>query len=136
MIIKKKSFVSGIFSFKLFFLVGVLSIVFLGANLGKEYYRERQIQKEIDSLKNEIKSFEKDNYKLSQLAELYKTDEWKEVEARKRLNMKKEGEGLVIITEPNDSNGKVLSAEINLDKNPPNYVKWWNYFFASKKNNY
>jgi len=130
---KKKGFVGRIFSFKLFFLTGVFIIVFLGVNLGKEYYRERQIQKEIDSLKNDIESFEKDNYKLSQLVELYKTDEWKEIEARKRLNMKKEGESLIIITEPNDSNGKVLSANIDLDINLPNYVKWWNYFFASKE---
>jgi cell division protein FtsB len=137
MIIKKKkrNFIGRIFSFKLFFLTGVLAIVFLGANLGKEYYRERQIQKEIDSLKNEIESFEKDNYKLSQLAELYKTDEWKEIEARKRLNMKKEGESLIIITEPNDSNGKVLSVEVDPNENLPNYVKWWNYFFASQENN-
>ncbi len=130
---KKKNFAGRIFSFKLFFLAGVSAAVFLGINLGEAYYRERQVQKEIDSLKNEIESFEKDNYKLSQLAEFYKTDEWKEIEARKRLNMKKEGESLVIITEPDDSNGKALSAEIDSSENLPNYVKWWNYFFASKE---
>lgn len=133
---KKKSFVNRIFSFRLFFLAGVLIVVFLVVNLGKEYYRERQIQKEIDSLKNEIESFEKDNYKLSRLAELYKTNEWKETEARKKLNMKKEGENLVIITEPDDSSGKVLSAEIGSNEDLLNYMKWWNYFFASNKNNH
>ncbi len=130
---KKKSFAGGICSFKLFFLAGILIAVFLGANLGKEYYRERRIQKEIDSLKSEIESFEKDNYKLSRLAELYKTSEYTESEIRKRFNLGKEGESLVVITEPDDSSGKVLSAEIDLDKNLPNYIKWWNYFFASKE---
>jgi cell division protein FtsB len=136
MIIKKKkiNFIGRIFSFKIFFLAGVLAVVFLGANLGKEYRRELQIQKEIDSLKNEIESFEKDNYKLSRLVELYKTEEWKEVEARKRFNMKKEGENLIIITEPDDSSGKVLSAKIDSNKSLPNYKKWWNYFFATKNN--
>jgi len=130
---KKKSFAGRIFSFKLFFLAGVLAAVFLGINLGEAYYRERQVQKEIDSLKNEIKSFEENNYNLSRLVELSKTDEWKEVEARKKLNMKKDGESLVIITAPDNSDEKALETEIDKNKNSPNYVKWWNYFFASKE---
>ncbi len=132
MIIKKKSFAGKIFSFKLFFLAGVFTAVFLGINLGEMYYKERQVQKEIDSLKNEIKSFEENNYNLSRLVELSKTDEWKEVEARKKLNMKKEGENMVIITVPDNPDKKAIEAEMDKNKNLPNYVKWWNYFFASK----
>ena len=108
-------------------------IVFLGINLGKEYYRENQIQKEINSLQNEIESLEKNNYKLSQLAEYYKTDEYKEAEARKRLNMKKEGEEVVII-KPHSVNSEQSGIEAALNnKNLPNYIKWWNYFFATRK---
>jgi cell division protein FtsB len=134
MIIKKrkKSFISKIFSFRLFVLAGVLVIVFLGINLGKEYYREYQVQKEIDSLQKEIEFLEKDNYKLSQLTKYYETDEYKEAEARKRLNMKKEGEKVVIIKpHPVNSEQSGIEDELN-NKNLPNYIKWWNYFFATK----
>ncbi|MEA2097728.1 MAG: septum formation initiator family protein [Patescibacteria group bacterium] len=128
---KKKSFISKIFSFKLFVLTGVLVVVFFGINLGKEYYREHQIQKEINSLQKEIDSLEKNNYKFSQLAEYYETDEYKEVEARKRLNMKKEGEKVVIIKHSSTDLEKIGVGNEFDNKNLPNYMKWWNYFFAS-----
>ena len=131
---KKKNVVSKIFSFNLFMASSVLAVVFLGTGLGKEFYRDYQIKKEIDSLQNDINILEKDNYKLSQLIEYYKTDEYKEAEVRKRFNLKRDGESVVIVR-PNPG---VLGAQSNdLDKNDgknklPNYIKWWNYFFASK----
>ena len=129
---KKKGFINKIFSFKLFVLVGVLIVVFLSINLGKEYYREHQIQKEINSLQKEIESLEKNIYKFSQLAEYYETSEYKEVEVRKRLNMKKEGEKVVIIKNLSADLDQIgIEDELN-NKNLPNYMKWWNYFFASR----
>jgi len=127
---KKKNIISKIFSFNLFVASSVLAVVFLGTGLGKEFYRDYQIEKEIDSLQNDISILEKDNYKLAQLIEYYKTDEYKEAEARKRFNLKKDGESVVVVK----SNPSVLG---NFDimeenKNLPNYIKWWNYFFASK----
>ncbi|MCK4591829.1 septum formation initiator family protein [Candidatus Parcubacteria bacterium] len=129
---RKKSFISRIFSFRLFVLAGVLIIVFLGINLGKEYYREYQIQKEINSLQKEMESREKNIYKLSQLIEYCRTSEYKEAEARKRFGLGKEGEKLIIITEQSNSDeGIEIKDELN-NENLPNYIKWWNYFFATK----
>jgi len=126
---KKKSIINRIFSFNLFLVGSILVVVFLGSGLGKEFYRDYQIEKEIDSLQNEIEAVEKDNYQLTQLIEYYKTDEYKEVEARKRFSLKKKGESVIIIK----SNPRVLG-DFDIkeeNKNLPNYVKWWNYFFAS-----
>ena len=127
---KKKGIVSKIFSFNLFLMGSVLVVVFLGTGLGKEFYRDYQIEQEIDSLQNDIATVEKDNYKLSQLIEYYKTDEYKEAEARKRFSLKKEGESVVVVK----SNPRVLGDFdiMEENKNLPNYVKWWNHFFASK----
>ena len=131
---KKKNIVEKIFSFKLFAIVGVFVIFFLGLNLGKEFYRKYQIQKEIDSLKGDISSLEKNNYKMSQLIEYYNTDEFKEAEIRKKLGVKKEGENVVVVREAfADSNSDIIEKEIDNNKNLPNYRKWWNYFFATKK---
>ena len=128
---KKRGLANKIFSFKMFILVSVLAVIFLGSNLGREFYRKYQIQKEIDSLKGDINSLEENNYKLSQLIEYCKTDEYKEAQARERFNLGKEGENLIVMLEPN-SGGNEIEKEINKSKEDPNYKKWWNYFFASK----
>ncbi len=133
MIIKKKKkggLANKIFSFKLFILVGVLVVIFLGTNLGKEFYRKYQIQKEIDSLQEDINSLEENNYKLSQLIEYCKTDEYKEAQARERFNLGKEGENLVVMLESSSSDNEI-EKKINNDEKIPNYRKWWNYFFAA-----
>ena len=130
---KKRNIINRIFSFNLFIAVSVLVVVFLGTGLGKEFYRDYQIQKEIDSLQSDISVLEKDNYKLSQLIEYYKTDEYKEAEARKRFNLKKDGESVVVVRpNPIDSEYDINEKNDNEESNLPNYLKWWNYFFESK----
>ncbi|MBW6440425.1 septum formation initiator family protein [Patescibacteria group bacterium] len=135
MIIKKrKKNKSGkILSFKLFLIFSVVLVVFLSVGVGEEYYREYQIQKEISSLTNEIDYFEKNNYKLSQLMEYYQTKEYKELEARKRLNMQKEGESVVIISQYDTNSTESAVENENKIAEMANYIKWWNYFFATKK---
>lgn len=129
---RKKNIFSKIISFKLFVFLAVIIIISLSMGVGGEYYRDYQIQKEINSLQKEIDYFEINNYKLSQLAEYFQTDEYKELEARKRLNMKKEGEKVVIIKNSSTGLEQIgIEDELN-NRNLPNYMKWWNYFFASR----
>lgn len=125
-----------IFSKLPFQLAAILILVVLfalGSALSKELYREYKIRKEIDTLKTEIEAMEKDNYELSQLLEYYQTDEYKEAEARKRLNLKAEGEKVVMIDEKESNAEEVKKNEEEQKKaNMKNYVKWWNYFFATR----
>lgn len=115
-------------------LVVVVVVLCLGSALSKELYREYTIKKEIDVLKAEIGGMEKDNYELSQLIEYYKTDQYKEAEARKRLNLKAEGEQVVMIDEKEKSVEEVKADEAAQQASVPNRAKWWNYFFASRDN--
>ena len=130
---KKKNVAGKIFSFKLFILASTLVVIFLGTNLGKEFYRKYQIQKEIVSLKDDIDSLEKNNYKMSQLIEYCKTDEYKEAQARERFNLGKDGENLVVMIEPNNNDSEIeIEEKTDGNENLSNYRKWWNYFFATK----
>lgn len=128
---KKKNIIGKVLSFNLFVVASVLVVVFLGIGLGKEFYRDYQIKKEIDSLQNDISALEKDNYKLSQLIEYYNTDEYKEVEMRKRFNLKKDDENVVVVvkSEPRVLGDSDIEEE---NQNLPNYLKWWNYFFETR----
>ncbi|MCK5490358.1 MAG: septum formation initiator family protein [Candidatus Pacebacteria bacterium] len=130
---RKKSFRKKVFSFKLFVTISVFVVIFLGIKLGGIYYIEYQIQKEINSLQNDIDSVKKNNYKLSQLIEYSKTDEFKEAEARKRLNVQGEGEKMVIIKpSPDSTEDYDLQKKLDENDNLANYIKWWNYFFDNK----
>jgi cell division protein FtsB len=116
--------------------VAVVAVVFsLISALSKEIYREYKIKKDIEALKAEIEAMEKDNYELSQLLEYYKTDEYKEAEARRRLNLKAEGEQVVMIDEKEKSAEEIKTEEENVRQSgSSNWVRWWNYFFASREN--
>lgn len=115
----------------------VVTVVFsLVSAFSRELYREYKIKKDIEVLKGEIESMEKDNYELSQLLEYYKTDEYKEAEARKRLNLKAEGEQVVMM-DGEESNIEAIQAqeEAAQQASLSNRIRWWSYFFASRKNN-
>lgn len=129
---KRKGFWSKV-PFQAAALIVVVIVFSLGSALSKELYREYKIKKEIDALKAEIQSMEKDNYELSQLIAYYQTDEYKEAEARKRLNLKADGEQVVMIDEKEKS-AEEVKAETEAQKQAqlPNRTKWWNYFFASR----
>lgn len=128
---KKKSSLGKV-SFQAAALIVVVVVLSLGSALSKEIYREYRIKKDIDALKTEIGAMEKDNYQLSQLIEYYKTDEYKEAEARKRLNLKAEGEQVVMIDEKDKSAEEVKADQVAQQASVPNRTKWWNYFFASR----
>jgi len=111
----------------------VLVVVFaLGSALSKELYREYKIKQEIDDLKSQIQSMEKDNYELSQLIDYYQTDQYKEAEARKRLNLKADGEKVVMIDEKASGVEDVPADIAAQQANVSNSLRWWNYFFASR----
>jgi len=129
---KKKKNLLGRFSFQIVVVI-VLAVVFvMGSALSKELYREYQIKKEVDALKAEIESMENDNYELSQMIEYYKTEEYKEAEARKRLNLKAEGEKVVMISESESEYEEIVDGESEAAIEISNKLKWWNYFFASR----
>ena len=113
----------------LFIAAGLAMAVFLGVALGKETYRKYQIQKEIDSLQQEAEEVNEKNQELKRLIEYCQTDAYKELEARKKLGLQKEGEKVVII-KPTPENylqgiSNLESAENKDDSNPR---KWWGYF--------
>lgn len=113
-------------------LIVVATVLCLGSALSKEIYREYRIKKEIDALKTQIGAMEKDNYELSQLIQYYQTDQYKEAEARKRLNLKAEGEQVVMIDEKEKSAEEIKADAEAQQANIPNSTRWWNYFFAGR----
>ncbi len=112
------------------FLTPILLALTVGI-LEKLYYRY-EINGKLDKLNAEISDLNKKKENLNQLIDYYKNESNLEKEARVRLNLKKEGEKVVIILPQATStgeNGETIS-EVSADTlNLPNYQQWWYYFF-------
>lgn len=125
------SFWSGIWT-KLFIAVSIGAFVLVTYALFKETYKKYQIQKEVDELRQEAEQLEKNNQKLRGLVEYFKTENYSEKGAREKLNLKKEGEQVVVLRSPENytlEKGETQNEEEPEEIAMPNPLKWWGYFF-------
>ncbi len=115
---------------ELFIVASLAVIIFLGVAAGKETYRKYQIQKEINSLQREADKTNEKNQELGRLIEYFQTDTHKELEARKKLGLQKEGERVVIIKpSPENYINKISNFGSVDNEDVSNARKWWRYFF-------
>jgi len=137
-----KKFIRKMLGSKAFLFFVFIILIVLTINLAQESYRKYQLKKEIRELKLEIDRLEGNKEQLSNLMEYFKNDSYLEQEARVKLNLKKPGEKVVILSRDSvtDDNVKVSQSgaleignqeieleDINLET--ANYWKWWEYFF-------
>ncbi|HYC80110.1 MAG TPA: septum formation initiator family protein [Candidatus Binatia bacterium] len=113
--------------FKSKFATGILLAVFgvVAVVTFELYWQKREVDSEIRRLQGQADSLEKDNQQLSDLIKYLGTQEYQEKEAREKLNLKREGEEVVVLPEDDDL-GQVAQANIDNTSNPK---KWFNYFF-------
>ncbi|MBU2579795.1 septum formation initiator family protein [Patescibacteria group bacterium] len=120
---------------KIFLFLAVLALIYLVINLGRESYRKHQLTKEVDNLKLEIERLEGSNQQLANLMDYFKEESFIEKEARLKLNLKKPGEKVVILSDyfNTSSNLDALSNGSHntetTEEESSNYWKWWEYFF-------
>ncbi len=120
----------------LFFLAGLGVLVLIGISLGRETYRKRQIQKEIEGLQSEIQKMNQENGDLSNLISYLSTQEFQEKEAREKLNLQKEDEKLIILKKEAESAKARQETQAPgdaafSDQSTPNWKKWLAHFFSA-----
>ena len=111
-----------------FFFIFLIPI-FLALLFGifQQVYYRYQVQKKLNELNAEVANYKKQREDLTKLIEYYQDTSNLENEARVRLNLKKEGEKVVIILPTATSTDK--NATFGNYENMPNYKQWWRYFF-------
>lgn len=119
----------------------LLAFIWLSVNLVNIFYKKYKVNQEIENLKAEIGKVEKSNQEISSLIDYFSSQSFLEKEAKEKLNLKKEGEQVVIIepakeplatTSQPESVGSQASADQNsasLEKSESNFTRWWRYFF-------
>ena len=115
----------------------LLACIWLGLALAKAIYKKYQLDKEIASVKSGIEKLDKNSQELTQTLNYFQNQDFLEKEAKAKLNLKKEGETVVMVSEAaigqlpqmaSSSSQETGSRTLTETKN--NLLKWWEYFFA------
>ena len=143
---QKTKKIKKILSSKIFLFIVVFILIFLLIGLIKETYRKHQLTSEINELKSNIDKLEGDNQQLVDLMDYFKEDSYLEKEARIKLNLKKPGETVVVLSKDVIDGVEIVrkggleteenNKEVDLENNNvevANYWKWWEYFFLHKR---
>ena len=118
---------------RIFFIFLIPVLLALVAGIFQEFYYRYEVKKDLDKLNTEIANLNKQGEDLNKLMDYYSNESNLEKEARVRLNLKKEGEKVVIIlptaTSTNESGETISKTPENIGS-LPNYIQWWYYFFG------
>ena len=118
---------------RLIILLGLIALIFIVLAIYKETYRKKQIQKEIDILKEEADRIQGANSRLADKLAYLQGRDYQEKEIRDKLNLQNPDENVIII-KPNpieEVEAKGISEKPNqeLVVKISNPERWWNYFF-------
>ncbi len=114
---------------KIFFVFLVPIFLALLVGIFQQFYYRYQVKKELDGFKAEMVNYNRQKEDLNKLIDYYKNEANLENEARIRLNLKKEGEKVVIILPTATSTESNRTPSQTNIENMPNYKQWWYYFF-------
>ncbi|MEK7578847.1 MAG: septum formation initiator family protein [Patescibacteria group bacterium] len=113
------------------FLIPIFMALLFG--IFQQFYYLYKIKNNLDELNTEITNVKKQKEDINKLIDYYKNESNLGNEARVRLNLKKEGEKVVIILPTATSTGEgggINSRSPETVENAPNYKQWWHYFFS------
>jgi len=105
------------------FLVAMIAVVFLMA--GRLWIQKQEVDNEVSVLQKKADSIRKENQQLSELTKYLSTDEYAQRQAREKLNLKKEGEHVVVL--PKSAEDEAILGSSQEEKS--NRQKWFDYFF-------
>ncbi len=97
-----------------YILLGLIALVLTGVI--DRYTQHRKVFSEVEKLEAEVSDTEEENQELEKNLEDIRKGENIDIEARKRLNLKKEGERVVIILPP-DKNTTTTGEKNSEDEN-------------------
>jgi cell division protein FtsB len=90
--------------------------------------QKREIDSQISKLQSEADKIKSNNNQLSNLIKYLNTPDYKDKEAREKLNLKKDGEFVVVLPDSRSTSGTTqTTAKPEVSK----FKQWFNYFFPS-----
>ena len=112
-------------------------IVYAAYLVGQSAWQHYQINRELDTLTEEITNLEDQSKKLELAISYYDSDSFREKEARSKLGYQKKGETAIALPPSEDEIKDQETEENPLSINQqtftqPNYIRWWSFFFKGE----
>lgn len=98
---------------------------------GRSAYRNYQINQRIEELETSISTLEEQNADLKNLIAYYQTETFRELEARRKLGLKKPGEIVIALPENTETPPESENPEEKKQTNIPNPKRWWEFLFGA-----
>jgi len=139
----KQKLIRNIFTSKVFLFILIIATIWVVLICLKITSKRYQMAREINNINQEIERLKQNNQNLTALIESFNNQSFLEKEAKRRLNLRKEGEEVVILPKNEFSDNQTTTPETNSaslagssnqnqvvdNKEEPNFQKWWRYFF-------
>lgn len=119
----------------------VVILIWVGVFTGREWARRSQVESEIVRIQEEIAQIETAGKELEKTLRLFTQPEMIEREARRRLNLVRSGETVVVIPDEGEAfsfggfvaENNVASVVTQQGTGPlVNVIAWWSYFFSEE----
>lgn len=116
-------------------LIEVCIFLFIMVSVGQEVFRRKEVHNEVSRLQKQISQLEDQNIGLAKMLGQLSSDSKLETEARRQLDVEKQGETVVLIPKTENSKGQIelpQSASSTSSKtSTSNPERWWSLFFHS-----
>lgn len=125
--LKSNSFFARLFINQRFLaVVGLIFLVLIVFPLARTYSQRKMVEKEISDVQKQINEFESANQGLKEMVAYLNSDQSLEEEARLNLNLKKDGEQVIVI---NNNEDQASTSSLLVPSKKSNLAKWKDYFF-------
>ena len=123
---------------KWFILIVFIIIVFFSVSAVRDYYSQEDLRQDMETLKSQMSEFETEQYDLIETLAQVQSEDFVETEARTKLNLRKPGEHVIIVSDNEDiqrfnEQAGELGIKSLLDEPESNASQWWQYFFSNIK---
>jgi cell division protein FtsB len=104
--------------------IALCFVVILAARV---FIKKQQIDSQIAKLEDQMERIKQNNDQLTSLIKYYQTPQYQEQQAREKLNLKKDGEYVVGLPNPDE----LGLARADDAAQVSNAKQWFNYFFSN-----
>lgn len=125
---RQSSALKRFFTSRLFLFIAIPAIILVTTGLLRSFFTGYKIDQEIIGLESEIKSLEKKRLESMEILKYVMSDVFVEAKARTELNLKRQEERALVVTNQEKDEDNRESASATSRQRLANPVKWWYYF--------